>query len=120
MKPEDIEYFREKLQKMRDEILQKGEDTLEDMTEERTMYADPADRASAESDRSFTLRLRDRDRKLVHKIDEALDRIEDGSFGICDECGEEISGPRLEARPVTTLCIQCKSKQEEQETVLGD
>jgi RNA polymerase-binding protein DksA len=66
MKPEDIEYFREKLEKMRDEILQKGEDTLEDMTEERTMYADPADRASAESDRSFTLRLRDRDRKLVH------------------------------------------------------
>ena len=120
MKPEDIEYFREKLQKMRDEILQKGEDTLEDMTEERTMYADPADRASAESDRSFTLRLRDRDRKLVHKIDEAMERIEDGSFGICDECGEEISRPRLEARPVTTLCIQCKSRQEEQETVLGD
>ncbi len=120
MKPEDLEFFREKLMKSREEILQKGEDTLEDMTEERIVHADPADRASAESDRAFTLRLRDRDRKLVHKIDEALERIEEGSFGICEECGEEIGRARLEARPVTTLCINCKSKQEEQETVLGD
>jgi DnaK suppressor protein len=65
------------------------------------------------------LRLRDRDRKLIRKIEEALERIEDGTFGICEECGEEIGIPRLKARPVTTLCIKCKSKQEEEEALLG-
>jgi len=120
MQPADIEYFRDLLKKMRDEIQKKGEDTIEDMTEDVQVYADPADRATAESDRAFTLRLRDRDRKLIRKINEALERIEDGSFGICEECGEEIGIPRLKARPVTTLCIKCKSRQEEEEALLGD
>ncbi len=120
MNQADIDSFRETLKKMRQEILEQGEDTLEDMTEEREIYADPADRASAESDRAFTLRLRDRDRKLIKKIDEALERIEDGTYGECEECGDDISKPRLKARPVTTLCIKCKSRQEQQEAMHGD
>lgn len=120
MKNADIEYFKEMLAKMREEIQQKGENTIEDMTEDREMYADPADRASAESDRAFILRLRDRDRKLIQKIEQALERIEEGSFGICDDCGEDIAVPRLKARPVTTLCIKCKSKQEQEEAFQGD
>ncbi len=119
MNQADIEAFRELLKKTRQEILEQGEDTLEDMTEEREMYADPADRASAESDRAFILRLRDRDRKLIRKIDEALERIDAGTYGICEDCGEDISKPRLNARPVTTLCIKCKSRQEQQEALHG-
>lgn len=120
MNNSDIEYFRDLLRNMRLEIQEKGEDTLEDMTGDREMYADPADRASAESDRAFILRLRDRDRKLVQKIEQAMERIEEGSFGICDDCGDDISIPRLKARPVTTLCIKCKSRQEQEESLQGD
>ncbi|WP_045216230.1 RNA polymerase-binding protein DksA [Desulfonatronovibrio magnus] len=120
MENSDIEYFRNLLRQMLADIQQKGESTLEDMTEDREMHADPADRASAESDRAFILRLRDRDRKLIQKIEQALDRIEDGRFGICEECDEDISIPRLKARPVTTLCIKCKSKQEKQESLQND
>ncbi|RQD60656.1 MAG: RNA polymerase-binding protein DksA [Desulfonatronovibrio sp. MSAO_Bac4] len=120
MENADIEYFKELLIKMREEIQQKGENTIEDMTEDREMFADPADRASAESDRAFILRLRDRDRKLIQKIEQALQRIEEGSFGLCDDCGEDISVPRLKARPVTTLCIKCKSKQEQEEALQGN
>jgi DnaK suppressor protein len=105
---------------MLDDIQQTGDATIEDMSEATEYFSDPADRASAESDRSFTLRLRDRDRKLVKKIKEAMERIEDGSFGECEACGEEIGVPRLKARPVTTLCIKCKSKQEEEEHLRGD
>ncbi len=120
MKSKDIEYFRETLTNTLNEILEKNQETLEDMTESGEVYADPADRATAESDRSFTLRLRDRERKLIKKIQQALKRIDDGSFGICADCGDEISVPRLKARPMTTFCIQCKSKQEEDEKVRGD
>ena len=120
MEQKDIEYFRETLNKMLDDILQKGQETIEDMTESGETYADPADRATAESDRAFTLRLRDRERKLIKKIQKAIQRIDDGDFGICHACGEDISVPRLKARPVTTLCISCKSKQEEEEQNRGD
>jgi DnaK suppressor protein len=72
-----------------------------------------------ESDRNFELRIRDRERKLISKIKDALDRIEEGTYGICEECGENISDERLKARPVTTLCIDCKKKQENQEKVKG-
>ena len=120
MNNQDIDDFRDLLRQMREDIQQKGESTIEDMTEDREMYADPADRASAESDRAFILRLRDRDRKLIQKIDQALERIEEGSFGICDDCGEDISIPRLKARPMTTLCIKCKSKQEQKESMQGE
>ncbi|WP_147821205.1 RNA polymerase-binding protein DksA [Salidesulfovibrio onnuriiensis] len=120
MEAKDIQYFQEVLTGMLNDILEKSEATIEDMTESGEVYADPADRATAESDRAFTLRLRDRERKLIKKINEALQRIEDGDFGICQECGDDISIPRLKARPMTTLCINCKSKQEEDEKVRGD
>ncbi|MBU1001686.1 MAG: RNA polymerase-binding protein DksA [Proteobacteria bacterium] len=120
MEAKDLEFFRKFLNDELDDILRKGEETLEDMTETREVYADPADRATAESDRSFTLRLRDRERKLIKKIQAAQRRIEDGSFGFCEECGEDIGVERLKARPVTTLCIDCKSRQEEEEQVRGD
>jgi DnaK suppressor protein len=85
------------------------------MTAETTNFPDPNDRASQESDRTFELRIRDRERRLLAKIREALERIDDGTFGVCEECGEEISEARLRARPVTTLCIDCKMEEERQE-----
>ncbi|MEF2229674.1 MAG: RNA polymerase-binding protein DksA [Pseudodesulfovibrio sp.] len=120
MDAKDLQYFKDTLNGMLDDILRKSEATIEDMTESGEVYADPADRATAESDRAFTLRLRDRERKLIKKIQKAIDRIDDGEFGICQECGDNISIPRLKARPMTTLCINCKSKQEADEAVRGD
>jgi DnaK suppressor protein len=79
------------------------------------VFPDLGDQASAEIDRSFMLRLRGRERKLLKKIEDAIDRIEQGLFGICDRCGEAIDIKRLEARPVTTMCIECKTQQEEEE-----
>lgn len=120
MEAKDLQFFREMLQGMLDDTMVKSQETLEDMTESGEVYADPADRATAESDRAFTLRLRDRERKLVRKIQQAVQRIDDGEYGICGECGDDISIARLKARPMTTLCIACKSKQEEEEKVRGD
>lgn len=120
MDSKDIEFFHNYLNEMLQDILKKGEETIEDMTDSREVYADPADRATQETDRSFTLRLRDRERKLIRKVREALTRIEDGTYGLCEECGEEISVARLKARPVTTLCIKCKSKQEKEEHLRGE
>lgn len=120
MEAKDIQFFRDMLNSMLEEILQKGQATIDDMTETVEVYADPADRATAESDRAFTLRLRDRERKLIKKIQQALTRIEEGEFGVCVDCGDDIGVARLKARPMTTLCINCKSKQEEDEMVRGD
>lgn len=117
MDTKDLEFFRTHLTDMLSSMAQQGDETIEDMTDTVEVYADPADRATAETDRAFTLRLRDRERRLIKKIQEALERIDDGTFGICDECGEDISIPRLKARPVTTLCIHCKSRQEEDENL---
>ena len=116
----DIEYFRKLLSGMLEEAQQNGDSTIEELTDSKEFFADPADRAPAESDRAFTLRLRDRERRLIRKIQAALQRIEDGTYGICEECGEEISIPRLKARPVTRLCINCKARQEEDEHLRGD
>ncbi len=80
-------------------------------------FPDMTDQASAETDQNFTLRLREREQKLLKKIDEALERIINGSFGVCESCGGEISSKRLEARPVTTLCIECKTRQEADEKI---
>ncbi|HEY5594692.1 MAG TPA: RNA polymerase-binding protein DksA [Nitrospiria bacterium] len=80
-------------------------------------FPDMTDQASVEADQNFTLRLREREQKLLKKIDEALERISNGTFGICESCGEEISLKRLEARPVTTLCIDCKTRQEADEKI---
>lgn len=116
MKQRDIAFFRNLLQTRRQEILAETDRVVGTMNgNERINYADPADRAALESDRNFLLRLRDRDRKLLGKIDEAFARIEDGSYGCCEECGGQIAIERLKARPVTTLCIDCKASQEERE-----
>ncbi len=120
MDQKDLEFFRKLLNKMLEEAQQKGDVTLEEMTDSNEVFADPADRATAESDRAFTLRIRDRERRLIRKIQSALQRIDDGTYGICEECGEEIGVARLKARPVTRLCINCKAKQEEDETLRGD
>ena len=88
--------------------------TVDGMDEDEN-FPDPSDRASLETNRSFVLRIRDRERKLLTKIEEALERLDRGVYGICDECGEKITVARLKARPVTTLCIDCKSSQEVEE-----
>lgn len=119
MKQEDIDYFREFLTQRLQELLNRADNTVTGMTHQKETFPDPTDRASLESDRNFMLRIRDRENKLIKKIKKALDRIEDGSFGICESCGEDISIARLKARPVTTQCIECKTKQEAMEKSLG-
>ena len=89
------------------------------MTETKENCPDPTDRAALEADRNFMLRIRDREAKLIKKIREALERFENGTYGICESCGEDISIKRLKARPVTTQCIDCKSKEEALEKALG-
>jgi DnaK suppressor protein len=109
--------FRQILQGQLDELLREAGRTVSEMTDEKTNFPDPTDRASLESDRNFELRIRDRERKLIMKIREALERIDEGVFGICEHCEEEIGEARLKARPVTTLCIECKTEQERQEKI---
>jgi DnaK suppressor protein len=110
-------YFEKLLTDQRDGLVSEAMKTVEDMSDEEETFPDPTDRASLESDRNFLLRIRDRERKLIVKINEALARIEDGTFGICEMCGEDISEERLKARPVTTLCIDCKTEEEEKEKI---
>jgi DnaK suppressor protein len=119
MEQAQLEYFRSLLQKKLDDLLGEADKTLEEMTDMNDHFPDPTDRASVESDRSFELRIRDRERKLIKKINKALERIEEGTYGICEDCGEEIGTKRLTARPVTTRCIKCKSKQEREEKARG-
>jgi len=107
--------FQKLLLKQKKDLLEDASKTVHEMGGQDEQFADPADRASWESQSSRDLRIRDRERKLVDKIDEALKRIEEETFGECEECGEMISIGRLKARPVTTLCIQCKSEQEAEE-----
>ncbi len=109
------EYYRSLLNEQLKELMEEASKTLSDMTITEGEFADPADRATWESDRNFLLRIRERERKLITKIREALERIEEGTFGICERCEEPISDKRLEARPVTTLCIKCKQEQEDLE-----
>lgn len=112
-----LEEFRGLLQAQLNELLSDADRTVSDMTEENTNFPDPTDRASLESDRNFELRIRDRERKLINKIQQALERIEDGSFGFCESCEEEIGAERLRVRPVTTLCIDCKTEEERRERI---
>jgi DnaK suppressor protein len=119
MKQDDIEYFKEFLTNRLEELLSHADDTVSGMTTPKENFPDPADRATLEADRNFMLRIRDRENKLIKKVKKALDRIEDGSFGICEKCGEDISTSRLKARPVTTLCIDCKTEEEAFEKALG-
>jgi DnaK suppressor protein len=106
----------DKLHGMLSELDSEAATTVDGMRVGTGAFPDPTDRASLESDRNLTLRIRDRERKLRAKIEEALARIDDGTFGICEVCGDEISEDRLEARPVTTLCINCKESQERDES----
>ena len=119
MNKDRLDYFKQFLTNQRDTLVSEAMKTVEDMSDEEETFPDPTDRASLESDRNFLLRIRDRERKLIVKINEALARIEEGTFGICEMCGEDISEERLKARPVTTLCIDCKKTQETEERVKG-
>ncbi len=112
MNTKQLKHFRTILETLKGELLQDVERTVHTMQDEATVFADPNDRASQESDIALELRNRDRERKLIKKIDEALGRIENGEYGYCDSCGVEIGLKRLEARPTATLCIDCKTLEE--------
>ena len=114
-----LSFFKDLLNERLGELLNEANRTVTGMIDQKENMADPADRATLESDRNFTLRIRDRERKLIGKIKEALDRIETETYGICEDCGEDISEARLKARPVTTQCIDCKTKEEALEKALG-
>ena len=113
-------YFRQKLLDWRDDILKEAKETLQHLQDENQNHPDLADRASSETDRSIELRARDRQRKLISKIDAALGRIEDGTYGYCEETGEPISLKRLEARPIATLSIEAQERHERMERVHRD
>jgi RNA polymerase-binding transcription factor len=114
------EYFRAKLLAWREDILKEAKETLLHLQEENQNHPDLADRASSETDRAIELRARDRQRKLIAKIDEALGRIEDGTYGYCEETGEPISLRRLEARPIATLSVEAQERHERRERVYRD
>lgn len=114
------EYFRAKLLAWREDILKEAKETLVHLQEENQNHPDLADRASSETDRAIELRARDRQRKLIAKIDEALGRIDDGSYGYCEETGEPISLRRLEARPIATLSVEAQERHERREKVYRD
>ncbi len=114
------EYFRRKLIKWKGDILREAQETLTTLQTENENHPDIADRASSETDRAIELRARDRQRKLIAKIDSALSRIEDGSYGYCEETGEPISLKRLEARPIATLSLEAQERHERNERVYRD
>jgi len=113
-------YFRRKLLNWRDEILRSTKETLQHLQDDSAQYADIADRATSETERSLELRARDRQRKLIAKIDDALERIEEGTYGYCEETGEPISLKRLDARPIATLSVEAQERHERRERVYRD
>ena len=115
-----LEYFRQKLLRWRAELLQESNETLQHLQEESLSEPDIADRASLETDRALELRTRDRERKLIAKIDDALKRIEDGTYGYCEDTAEPISLRRLEARPIATLSIEAQERHERMERTHRD
>ena len=114
------DYFRQRLLAWREDILREARETLQHLQDENQNHPDLADRASSETDRAIELRARDRQRKLIAKIDAALVRIEDGTYGYCEETGEPISLRRLEARPIATLSIEAQERHERRERVFRD
>lgn len=120
MNEQQREYFRRKLLAWRDEILRGSSETLRQLKEEDNRLADMTDWASFETERNFQLRARDRERKLLSKIDEALRRIEDGTYGFCEETQEPIGLKRLEARPIATLSIEAQERHERREKIYRD
>jgi DnaK suppressor protein len=118
MDQEKLLYFKGQLEGMLRDLLVEAGRTCNGMRQDSNGdFPDPTDRASLESDRNFLLRIKDRERKLITKVKEALDRIDNGTFGICESCGRSISEKRLMVRPVTTLCIECKTEGEHQERI---
>jgi DnaK suppressor protein len=120
MNERQVEYFKRKLHRWRDDILRESRETLQHLQNENTNHPDLVDRASSETDRAIELRARDRQRKLISKIDAALKRIEDGSYGYCEDTGEPISLKRLDARPTATLSIEAQERHERREKVYRD
>jgi len=120
MDPLQLEYFRQKLWRWRNELLREADETLNSLGEGGISEADLTDRASIETDRALELRTRDRARKLVGKIDQALERIENGTYGYCEESGEPIGLRRLEARPIATLSIEAQERHERMERIHRD
>ncbi|WP_417910527.1 RNA polymerase-binding protein DksA [Candidatus Electronema sp. PJ] len=119
MDSEQLQKIRVLLENMKQEIVSDVEQTISEMTDHQFNTPDITDRATLESDRSFELRLRSREQQLLDKINQAIARIDSGTYGICEECEEEIGVKRLEARPVATHCIDCKIKQEQRERNSG-
>jgi DnaK suppressor protein len=116
MKASMLKEIRKDLERRRREILAGAQESINgDLQQETENLPDPTDLATNESDQSFNIRIRERERKLLTKIEQAIGRIDEGGYGICEVCGGEIGAARLKARPVTTLCIQCKTDQEEKE-----
>ena len=120
MNKKELDRFKKILTRQLEELEQKIEGPNEHLNAANDYFPDPTDRASAESDRNFDLRVHERERKLILKIKEALERIEEGTFGICEDCEEPIDLKRLEARPVTTLCLECKIAREREEKMRGE
>jgi DnaK suppressor protein len=120
MNPRQREYFRRKLETWKEDILRESRETLENLQEESQNHPDMADRASSESDRALELRTRDRQRKLISKIDAALKRLEDGTYGYCEETGDPIGIARLDARPIATLSLEAQEMHERREKVYRD
>ena len=120
MNPRQREYFRRKLENWKEDILRESRETLENLQEESQNHPDMADRASSESDRALELRTRDRQRKLISKIDAALKRLEDGTYGYCEETGDPIGIARLDARPIATLSLEAQEMHERREKVYRD
>lgn len=114
------QYFRKKLEAWKQQIVRESRETIYALQQETTQYADIADRASTETERTLELRTRDRQRKLVAKIDAALRRIEDGTYGYCEQTGDPISLERLDARPIATLSLEAQERHERQEKIYRD
>ena len=112
MREAELQRIKLRLEEMQAEIVGESEETVHGMQEESTLYPDPNDRASLETEHINNLRIRDRERKLLGKVEEALERVENNTFGYCEECGNEIGKERLLIRPVTTFCVVCKEYQE--------
>jgi len=112
MNPKQLDHFRKMLSALKEELSQDIDRTVHTMQDEATIFADPNDRASQESDMALELRNRDRERKLIKKIEETIAKIDMGEYGYCESCGVEIGLKRLEARPTATLCIDCKTLDE--------
>jgi DnaK suppressor protein len=120
MNERQLEYFRKKLLKWKDDILRESRETVSHLQTETENHPDIADRASSETDRALELRTRDRQRKLISKIEDALRRIEDGSYGYCEETGEPIGIARLDARPIATMSLEAQERHERRERVHRD